>query len=266
VKYLRLVEDMLKVSLSKTQSRTDWTRRPLKPAQLEYAIDDVRYLAKVYPKMLQQLESKNRLHWLDKDFAKAIAPTTYAINARERWKKIRGNQVLKRPQLAVLRELAAWREEKAERSNLPRKWVISDDILLDLSRQQPENSQEIGEIRGINADRTNKYHKIWLQLIKAGQDMPEAEWPELPRSQKPTPTQNTVIDLLMLVVQIQARENGMTAAAITSRKQVAKMVQSGSNKLADDWRGELVNAEFAKILAGEMVVGVKKGKTELMTV
>ncbi|MCL4163500.1 UNVERIFIED_CONTAM: hypothetical protein GTU68_040319, partial [Idotea baltica] len=145
--YARLVEDMLGVSLAKTQSRTDWSKRPLKPAQLEYAIDDVRYLAQIYPKMIDELKQQGRLSWLDKDFSRATDPEVYASNARERWKKIRGNQVLKRPQLAVLRELAAWREDKAEKSDRPRKWIVSDDILLDLSRQQPSNLNEIGDIR-----------------------------------------------------------------------------------------------------------------------
>lgn len=262
--YARLVEQMLSVSLSKTQSRTDWTRRPLKPAQLEYAIDDVRYLAQLYPQMLEQLQSKNRLQWLDKDFAKAVNQETYAINSRERWKKVRGNQVLKRPQLAILRELAAWREEKAEKSDRPRKWIISDDILLDLSKQQPSNSQEIGEIRGINTDRTKKYHNLWLEKINIGQNTPEEEWPELPRSKKPTASQNTVIDLLMLVIQIQAKKNGITPAVIATRKQVANMVQSGEVQLADDWRGELVNLEFTSVLSGEVVVGIEKSKTKLL--
>lgn len=262
--YARLIEQMLNVSLSKTQSRTDWSRRPLKPAQLEYAIDDVRYLAKIYPQMLEQLESNNRLHWLQKDFAKAVDFKTYEINAQLRWKKIRGNQVLKRPQLAVLRELATWREERAEKSDLPRKWVINDDILLDLARQQPSDSAGIGEIRGIHSDRTKKYHKVWLDLIKKGQNTPESEWPELPRSKKPTPTQNMLIDCLMLVIQIQAKKNGITAAAIATRKQVANMVQAGETKLSDDWRGVLLNDKFDRVISGEMAIGVQNGKVTLI--
>ncbi len=261
--YARLVESMLNVSLAKTQSRTDWSRRPLKPAQLEYAIDDVRYLAQIYPQMMEQLETKNRLAWLEKDFAKAVDPQTYAINASERWKKVRGNQVLKRSQLAVLKELAGWREERAEQSDRPRKWVISDDILLDLSRQQPSNSQEILEIRGVNPN-TEKYHKTWLELIEKAKALPESEWPELPRSKKPSPTQNATIDLLMIVLQIQAKQNGITAAGIATRKQIASMVQSGSSNLSDDWRGAIVNDEFARVLSGDVVVGVENGKVTLL--
>ncbi|WP_299870740.1 ribonuclease D [uncultured Cocleimonas sp.] len=262
--YARLVEDMLGVSLAKTQSRTDWSKRPLKPAQLEYAIDDVRYLAQIYPKMIDKLKEQNRLSWLDKDFARATDPEVYASNSRERWKKVRGNQVLKRPQLAILRELAAWREDKAEKSDRPRKWIVSDDILLDLSRQQPSNLTEIGEIRGINADRSSNTHQIWLDLIKKGQDTPEAEWPELPRSKKPTPNQNALIDLLMIVVQIQAKKHNITAAVIATRKQLATLVQSGESRLSDDWRGELVNEQIHKVMSGEMTIGVENSIVSLI--
>jgi len=261
--YARMVEQMLGVAIDKSQVRTDWSRRPLKEAQLKYAIDDVRYLAQIYPMMLEKLNAQSRLNWLDKDFAKACNPETYAINAEQRWKKIRGNQVLKRPQLAILRELAAWRENLAEQKNLPRKWIISDDILIDLARQNPQSSQEIGQIRGINADRTKKYHQRWLDLIKKGIESPEDEWPELPRSKKPTSTQNGVIDLLMLVIQAKAKEQGITPTVIAGRKQVANMIQSDNIQLADDWRGEIVNDTFARVLAGEMVLCIENAKLTL---
>lgn len=253
--YARLVEAMLGVSLAKTQSRTDWAKRPLRDAQLEYAIDDVRYLAQIYPMMIEQLESQNRLNWLDKDFAKATNPDTYAANAEERWKKVKGNQVLKRPQLAILRELAAWREVRAEQADRPRKWILSDDILLDMARQQPSTPEAIKEIRGINPDRTQKHHDTWLALIKKGKDTPEAEWPELPRAKKPSPNQNALIDLLMLVIQIQAKQHNITAAVIATRKHVADMILAGKTSISDDWRGAIVNDEIAGVIAGELYLG-----------
>ncbi len=262
--YARLVEQMLNVKLSKTQSRTDWTRRPLKKIQLEYAIDDVRYLAQIYPKMLEALTSRNRLNWLNKDFSRAVDPKTYALNPRERWKKVRGNQVLNSQQLAVLREFASWREEKAEKSDVPRKWIISDDILLDFARQQPSSPEAIGDIRGINPAQIKKHHKQWLSLLKKAQSLPESEWPIPPRSKKPTANQNLLIDLLMLVIQLQAKKHGLTAAAIATRKQVATMVQAHKSRLSDDWRGELVNNEFAQIISGEMVLGLENDKLTLI--
>lgn len=262
--YARLVESLLNVSLAKTQSRTDWSKRPLRDAQLEYAIDDVRYLAKIYPIMTKQLESQKRLHWLDKDFEKAINPETYAVNAEERWKKVRGNQVLKRPQLAILRELAAWREEMAEKSDRPRKWIISDDILLDLARQEPNTIEAIKEIRGINSS-SQKYYETWLTLINKGKERPEAEWPELPRAKKPSPNQNALIDLLMLVIQIQAKQHNITAAVIATRKRVAEMILSGETKISDDWRGSLVNDEIEGVIKGELFVGRENNSVTLLS-
>ena len=261
--YARLIESMTGKVLSKTQSRTNWAQRPLKPAQLEYAIDDVRYLAQIYPKMLEQLTTKERLAWLDKDFNQAVSPETYAISAQEKWKKVRGLQVLKRPQLAILKLLAAWREEKAESANLPRKWVIGDEILLELAKQQPSDTQGLSDIRGLNIDRTKKYHKIWLDLIQQGQAVPESEWPELPRSKKPTANQNLTIDLLMLVLQLQAKKHGITPAVIASRKQIAQMIQNGETSLSEDWRGKLVNEVFAKVLSGELKLGLEKNSVNL---
>ncbi len=262
--YARLVENMLGVALAKTQSRTDWSRRPLKNAQLEYAIDDVRYLAQIYPQMLEKLQSKNRLSWMDKDFEKATNPETYAINAKERWKKVRGNQVLKRPQLAILRELAAWREERAEQINRPRKWIVSDEILIDMARQQPSEVEGIKSIRGVSEDQAKKNASTWLDLINKGKNIPQAEWPELPRSKKPTPSQNVLIDLLMVVIQLQAKKHNITPAAIATRKQVANMVQSGEKQLSNDWRGSLVNEAIEKVILGEASVGVDSNLVNLI--
>ena len=262
--YARLVESMLNVSLAKTQSRTDWSKRPLRDAQLEYAIDDVRYLAQIYPMMLEKLEEQDRLSWLSKDFAKATNPETYAANPYERWKKVKGNQILKRPQLAILRELAAWREERAEQSDRPRKWILSDDVLLDMARQQPSTVEAIKEIRGINPDRSQKYHDTWLSLIKKGKDTPESEWPELARANKPSPNQNALIDLLMLVIQIQAKQHKITAAVIATRKRVAEMVLAGETSISDDWRGALVNDEIAAVVAGELLIGRENDKVALI--
>ena len=262
--YARLVEHMLGVTLAKTQSRTDWSKRPLRDAQLEYAIDDVRYLAQIYPKMVEQLESQNRLAWLNKDFAKATNPDTYAINAKERWKKVKGNQILKRPQLAILRELAAWREEKAEKSNRPRKWILSDDILLDMAKQQPNTVEQIKEIRGINPERSQKHHELWLTLISKGKETPESDWPELARSKKPNANQNALIDLLLLVIQIQAKQHNITAAVIATRKQVANMILAGDISISDDWRGALVNDQIAAVIAGDLLIGFENNKVTLI--
>ena len=261
--YARLIEQMLGISLSKTQSRTDWARRPLNKAQLEYAIDDVRYLAKIYPTMLDSLKQKKRLDWLKKDFTNAVNPDTYAIKAKERWKKVRGNQILKRSQLAILAELAAWREVQAEKNNRPRKWIISDDILLELARQKPLTTHEILEIRGLQSDKMKRFHNILLKLIKKGTQSLEQDWPQVTRSKKPNIQQMVLIDLLMLVLQIQAKKHGISPSVIATKKQVANMILSGSHVLSNDWRGDLVNKEFYNVISGEDAILVQNNQVTI---
>ncbi len=258
--YARLMQQVLKVDLDKSQSRTNWANRPLKQAQLDYAIDDVRYLAQAYPIIRDKLISLGRLDWLDHDFAHFTNPKLYAINAMTRWKKVKGLQVLKRQQLAILRELAVWREHLAERKNLPRKWIVKDEILIDLARQQPKNLAMIANMRGINATRTKKYHEVWLTCIKNGLSLAENEWPEINYRKKTTPTQDRVIDILMTAVSIRAQELDITPTVITTRKKVAKMVLENRKRLSNDWRGALVNELFEDILNGNKVLMVQEAK------
>lgn len=257
--YARLMLEVLKVDLDKSQSRTNWAKRPLKQAQLDYAIDDVRYLAQAYPIMRDKLMSLERLDWLDSDFSRFTNPKLYAINATTRWKKVRGLQTLKRQQLAILRELTAWREHLAEHKDLPRKWIIKDEILIDLAKQQPKDLQSIADMRGINS-RTKKYHPTWLDCITKGLSLNTSEWPEIHRRQKTTANQDKMIDILMTALNIRAYELGITPSVVTTRKKVATMLQEKRQTLSDDWRGALVNDLFDDILSGNKVLAIKNGK------
>lgn len=264
--YARLMQQVLNVDLDKSQSRTNWARRPLKQAQLDYAIDDVRYLAQAYPIIRDKLVSLQRLKWLDSDFAYATNAELYAINASTRWKKVKGLQILKPQQLAILRELAGWREQLAEKKNLPRKWLIKDEILLDLARQQPKDLHSIADMRGINTAQTKRYHQAWLECIANGLSVAQSEWPEIHRRKKPSPQEDKVIDVLMTALNIHASELGITPAVITTRRKVASMVQEKRHTLSNDWRGILVNDLFNDILSGRKIVAIEEGNAVIKAI
>lgn len=255
--YARLMQEVLKIELDKSQSRTDWAKRPLSKAQLDYAIADVRYLAQAYPIIRDQLTEQNRLQWLDGDFKRATNAELYTINAYSRWKKVKGLHVLKRPQLAILRELAAWRENLAELKNRPRRWILKDEILIDLARQQPTTLDAIAEMRDINPERSKKYHQTWLDCINKAKATPESEWPDVTRRKKPSDTQDKVVDLLNTALNIRAQELGITPAVIATRKKIADMVQANNQTLSKDWRGALVNDLFQDILSGKKAIAVR---------
>lgn len=262
--YAGLVEKLLGVSLSKAESRTDWSRRPLSKAQLDYAIDDVRYLQQLYPIVTAKLKKSGRLNWPNRDFDRLTNPETYQLNARSRWKKVKGLQNLKSQQLSILRELAAWREEEAASRNRPRRWIIGDEVLIDLAKIQPADVNGIAAIRGVSSDQAKRYASIWLGCMEAGRDFPKEEWPVMKRQQKPSAEIDSLAEMLMLVIRLEAEKQGITAAAIASKKQVVSMLQEGRPTLTEDWRGGLVNDVMMQVRLGEMVVAVVDGKTQLV--
>ena len=262
--YGRLVENLLGVVLDKSQSRTDWSRRPLTPAQLEYAIDDVRYLRDVYQQLRQQLEKLGRLKWLDKPFQKLADPNTYAIDPRSSWERVRGLQILKPHQLAILREIAAWREERALHKDIPRRWILSDEILLDMARMQPDSAQGLRHIRGLSDEQIERHGGEWLSCIARGKAIPKSEYPQLPRRRKLDANMSVVADLLMALLNQIANEHGISAQMIATRQQIEKMLEEGRVTLADYWRGALVNDVFTAVLSGKTSIRIQDQRVVLV--
>lgn len=248
--YARLVEQLLDVQLDKSLSRTDWARRPLNQKQLEYAIADVTYLRDMYPILLQKLEESGRMGWLKKSFSHLEDPSQYEPDPRACWKRVKGVQLLKPAQLTALRELAAWREEQAIKKDLPRRWLLSDEVLIDIVRMKVADLDAFQQVRGLKPEQITRHGKLWLSLIEQGQALPREEWPELPKKRKLDAQLSLVADLLMVLVNQQARENNISPPMIATRSQVEKMLSEGRDKLSDDWRGSLMNEAFSDLLNG----------------
>jgi len=260
VGYARLVEALLNVHLEKSQSRTDWARRPLSHKQLDYALDDVRYLSQIFPIIQQTLAEKNRLSWLDFDFQQLSDPNTYMPDPEQAWKKVRGLQSLKGVQLAILQKITRWRENEAIKKNRPKRWILGDEVLIDIAKQAPKNKYAFNDIRGANSDYLNQYHQIWLNLIKDAQQIPAEQWPKLPVREKLNADSEILADLLMMIVRYQAQQHNISPQMIASRKQIEKMLINGEKQLNNDWRGNLVNKEFLALLDGESQIYVENNK------
>lgn len=264
--YARLVESLLEVSLEKSQTRTDWSRRPLNEQQIDYAIDDVRYLQQIYPIMLQQLQDQQRLEWLENDFARIATESTYAIDINEAWKRVKGKQYLKGQQLAILQKVSAWREQMAMEKDKPRRWVLSDDVLLDLARHNITDSKQIKAIRGLKVTHVKHYFDDWLAIIEEARKLPKEEWPKLPIKQKLTINQEMLIDILMMLVKYQAKKYHISTIAISNRKSIIQMVTEGRDYFSEDWRGNLLNNLFKDVISGKKTVYVHQDKVMVVQV
>ncbi len=163
--YANLVEKMFGVILDKTHTRTRWKRRPLNTEQLRYAADDVIYLGQIYEQMVSKPEYPSLKKLLQVEFNKLTDPQLYLPDPARMWQKIHEARRLSGNSLAALQALAAWRELTARKENQPRKWVLTDQILLEIARKLPVNEQELTQIKGLNDQQLIRYGIELLNII-----------------------------------------------------------------------------------------------------
>jgi ribonuclease D len=256
--YARLVKEVLGVDLPKDQSRTDWSLRPLDPAQLRYALDDVIYLGKIYTDMRGSLSDRERLQWLTADFADLANPATYLPDPKLMWKKVKGRQPLRGVQLAVLQRLAAWREERARELDRPRKWILKDELLVDLARRMPKDLAALAKIRGMEPGVVRNQGETLLKLVAEGRQTAKAEWPTDGRRGKPlTHPQEAMVDLLSAALRLIADQHQLSPSAIANRKELEKLVRSEpDSELLHGWRRAVAGEPLLAVLRGDKAVVV----------
>ena len=186
IAYNKLVEGITGTALAKNAQFTDWSRRPLSDKQIKYALDDVIYLRDVYESLSAQLEKQNRTSWLKQEMDILTNPQTYDIDVNMVWKRVKIRS--DKPEvLAILRDLAKWREEQAQQKNVPRNRIIKDDALADIAVYMPKNSEGLSRIRNVPKDmaRGNKADKI-ISIINNARRSNKDDWPKVKRG-KPFP-------------------------------------------------------------------------------
>ena len=261
--YATLVNAFFNIELDKGQTRTDWSQRPLDDAQLNYAADDVRYLIKLYPLIKKQLKDSDRDDWLDTDFSALTNPDLYKVDEQTIWKKVSGSNRLKGVQLAILQQLAAWREQQAISKNKPRKWILSNDVLITLTRIAPSNIAELEKIRGLSENYLKNHAQELLDTIKKAKSIPKEQWPII-KIKKPTSTQDTLTDLLMAALRLQAQKHRISTAMIATRKDIEKLVMGERDlPIITGWRKHLVGDTLLDIIDGKLMLKVENNQVVL---
>ena len=253
--YGGLVHKVLGIELDKGASRTDWSRRPLEQEQLRYALDDVIHLGEVYLQQHAALEKMGRLQWLESDFNMLADPVTYEINPESCWQRVKGRQHLKGVQLAVLQRLAAWREERAIKRDKPRKWMVKDEVLLEMARRKPRDKQQLRGVRGVDDRLLESHGESLLKLIDQACLTPQEEWPVEKREKRPGVEQEALTDLLMGALRLLAQQQKITPAIIAGRKELERLAK-GEREIAllRGWR---------KSVAGNTLLDLAEGRCQL---
>lgn len=263
--YAALIKDALNIEVDKSQTRTDWMQRPLKQKQLDYAASDVIYLAQAYPLLVSQLNQHQRLDWLDDDFATLSNKNQYHVDVENCWKKVKGHQRLHGQQLAILQSIASWRETTAQQRNIPKRRIISDDVLIDIARQKTDSIQKILALRSINSSRINKNDITALATqVEKGLNQNKESWPSLPKKPKLTANDDALVDCLTGILKIQAYQHKISHSIIASRKQLEALARGERElPLLSGWRKHHGGKILLDFLDGKLSIQADSGKFSL---
>lgn len=264
VSYGSLVEAYCDVTLPKAESLTDWSRRPLDPEQLAYAEDDVRYLTGIYERMISQLVEADRLSWVMPEMESLSDPARLHRDPREAYVRLRRSGSLTRRQLAIAREVCAWREEVAARRDVPRKWVASDEVLVEACKRAPSTLERLRRIRGTE-QISDSDGRLLVKAIKAGVACPPDECPHQARHTRPSVEAEGVVDLMYAVLRVISDKSGIATQLIATRDDLFEFASDrGSSRLSSSWRWELAGRTLDRLLSGEVGLTVKDGSVELL--
>ena len=256
--YGALVHSVCGVNLKKVDSYTDWSRRPLSDSQLEYAADDVVYLPGIYREMCAMLDARGRREWLAPDFAELSDPARYEADPRQRFRRLKRVSSLSRRQLSAAREVAAWREEEAARRDVPRKWVITDEQIVEACKREARSIDELFMVRGMREKLPTRDARTVAALLRKGLDEPQDRWPVLDRASKSEPNVDAQLDLMEAVVRLRARENGIAMQTLASRDDLARLARGYTEEVdvLRGWRRAMVGEELLDLLAGRLALSL----------
>ncbi|MEM0922825.1 MAG: ribonuclease D [Pseudomonadota bacterium] len=258
VGYETIVRRIAKAQVDKSSRFTDWSRRPLSTKQLAYALADVTHLRVVHEALQEDLERRGRAHWVDEEMAILTSPATYVTDPDEAWRKVKARSTNPRL-LAIVRELAKWREITAQERDVPRSRVMKDDALLEIASAKPKTPEEFGKLRLVQRDlrKPNVTAEI-LAAVVAGQQCPEARLPEI----EPTPRRKegsaAVADMLRVFLKARSDQLGVASKLIASSADLDALAGEENPDLPvlKGWRREAFGADALRICAGEIGLAV----------
>jgi ribonuclease D len=262
VGYARLVKDLYDVDVDKSDTYSDWSRRPLTPAQIEYGLADVLHLPPMYRRLSEQLAGEGRLAWLEADFERLSDPATYAVVPEEQFRRIKRASALSRRQLAVLQQAAAWRETAAQKRDLPRRWVVADETLVEVARRQPRDAAALGELRGINVRGLGDGGAGLLAAVHSGLETPEDQLPRITKRVRAIVDVEGVVELMGALVRVRAVEHGVAVPLLATRAELERLAagERDESPLMQGWRRQLIGESLVDLAEGRLRLRVSDGK------
>jgi ribonuclease D len=260
VSYSELVQTITRVGLDKSSRFTDWSRRPLSAAQVEYAIADVTYLRDVYRALRQRLERTGRLAWLDDELAQLTSPSTYEQHPENAWERFRG-RARKPRDLAVLMELAGWREAEAQGRDVPRSRVLKDDIMIEIALAAPRSPEALSNLRSFPRGMENSRAGAQiLAAIEQGLARDPASLPKMERERRSSG--GATVELLKVLLRQVSEAHGVAAKMIATVDDLDAIASDdhAAVSLMTGWRYAIFGEKALELKHGRLALTIEKGK------
>ncbi|GAB6034405.1 ribonuclease D [Galenea microaerophila] len=270
VGFAKLVESLLGKSLAKTQTRTDWRQRPLNSEQLQYAAEDVLYLAPLYQKLRQQLTTE-QLSALEEDFKALQNPALYLTSPESAAAKLLENRHMSPKQMAIVHALAAWREQHAQALNQPRKWVLTDELIYDLAKRPPKTVQALYKLPQLKSSDIQQFGETWIDLIDQVFAHPES-WPEKPAKPPKLTSQQQKLSLLIQAwIQQVAEAYQIPVNHLLHKPQLTQLILTYCDplkvekhqKILQGWRHLLIEKPIQALCQQKACLKIENGTLKL---
>ena len=264
--YGSVVSKFLGHKPAKGEQRTDWRKRPLTAAQINYALEDVRYLLPLYHRLVELLTESDRMAWFDDEMESWKQEVKSALNRKD-WRRVSGLGKLNPRNLAIVRELWNWRYEEAKRRNQPQKRLLRDDLIVELAKRKVSSPEQIMAIRGMERSAVKRKADELAACVKRGLEAPTERIPRSPRGN--TPSQLNLLGQFLApalgtICRRAEIATSMVGTASDVRDLIAHRMGFSENghlpTLAEGWRAELVGNVIDELLSGKKSIRITNAK------
>jgi len=257
VGYETLASQLAKARIDKTMRFTDWAMRPLSEKQVQYALADVTHLRVAYEKLVRKLEKNGRLDWLSDEMGILAEPGTYRVDPENAWRRLKPRSTSPRF-LAVLKELAAWREREAQDRDLPRQRVLRDETLTEIAAHHPATTDELGRTRGIGKGLVEgKMGQGILEAVRRGLAIPESQAPKAPDRVEVPKGLGPVVELLKVLLKMKCDEHGVASKLVANSADIDAIASDDDADVQalHGWRRDLFGEDALKLKHGRIGLG-----------
>lgn len=266
VSYVNLVKKVTGKDLDKSSRFTDWSRRPLSEKQLTYALGDVTHLRDVYLHLKTELEVSGRSAWLSEEMDELTDTKTYESDPENAWRRLK-LRVKNRKALAVLMELAAWRDRLAQAQDVPRGRILRDEALYDIANQAPTSTEQLGELRTLSDgfSRSARAKEI-IEAVKRGLARDFKLLPPLPQGQPLSAEATATLELLKVLLKASAARHRVAPRLIADSGDLEAIAVEAEPDVPamKGWRRQLFGEDAQRLKRGELALTLSKG--EVLTI